>query len=76
MLSATAVVKAITSCFTSLLDFENAGGIEAGMRPQRARRFRRHHAHFRQRLGGRQLHFQPLLELVLVVQMRPISGRV
>ena len=26
----------------------------------------RHDAHFRQRLGGRQLHFQPLLEFVFV----------
>ena len=66
MLSATAVVKAITSCLTSLFDFEDARHVETGVRPQQARGFRGDDAQLGQRLRCRQLHFQPLLKLVLV----------
>ena len=40
MVSATAVVKAMTSCFTSLLDLVDALDVEAGVLAQQARRLR------------------------------------
>ena len=48
------------------LDLLDAGDVETGVRAQQARGFGGHHAKLGQGFGGRQLHFQPLLELVLV----------
>ena len=48
-------------------DFVDARHVEAGMQAQQACRLGRHHAQLGQRLGCRQLHFQPLLKPVLVV---------
>ena len=56
------------------LDFENAGHVEAGVRAQQARRLGRDRAQFGERLGGRQLHLQPLLKLILVTP-DPAHGR-
>ena len=66
MVSATAVVKAITSCFTSF----SISWMRATSKPACARSRRGglggHHAQLGQRFGGRQFHFQPLLKFVLV----------
>jgi hypothetical protein len=62
-----------------LLDLQYPSRIEGGMGTQGTRRFGRHHAHFSQRFGSRQLHFKPLPEFVFVApdaaHLRPRISR-
>ena len=57
-------------------DLVDAVHVEAGVLAQQPRGFGGHYAQFGQRLGGRQLDFEPLLKLFWSLQIRPISGRV
>ena len=63
--SATAVVKAMTSCCVVCLDLFDAGDVEARPRPQFPRGVRRDDAGLRHRVGGGQLHLQPRLVAAL-----------
>ena len=64
--SATAVVKAMTSCWVTCLDFLDAGDVEGAALPDVARGLGRDDARARHRVGGGDLDLQPRFVSALV----------